>query len=200
MGKQSKQWQTWFSWAPKSLQMLTSTVKVENACSLEGKLWAVWKWKWSRSVLSDSLGPVDCSPPSSSIHGILQARILEWVAISFSRGSSRPRDRTQVSQIAGRRFNLCTTREAHEQCRQHNKKYRHYFPDKRLSSQSYGFSSSHVWIWEFNYKEGWASRNWCFWTVLLEKTLESLLDCKEITALHFFRRKSILNIRWKDWC
>ena len=69
------------------------------------------KWKWSRSVVSDSLRPADCSPPSSSIHGILQARILEWVAISFSRGSFWPRDRTQVSHIAGRRFNLCTTRE-----------------------------------------------------------------------------------------
>ena len=51
-------------------------------------------------------GPVDCSPPGSSIHGVLQARILEWVAISFSRGSSRPKDRTQVSRIAGRGFNL----------------------------------------------------------------------------------------------
>ena len=57
---------------------------------------------------------MDCSPPSSSIQGILQARILEWVAISFSRGSSRPRDRTQVSHIAGRRFNLCATREAYQ--------------------------------------------------------------------------------------
>ena len=55
--------------------------------------------------------PVDCSPPSSSVHRILQARILEWVAISFSR-SSQPRDRTKVSHIAGRCFNLCTTREA----------------------------------------------------------------------------------------
>ena len=72
----------------------------------------VWKWKWSLSVVSDYLRPVDGSPPSSSIHGILQARILEWVAISFSRGSSRPRDQTQVSHIAGRCFNLCTTREA----------------------------------------------------------------------------------------
>ena len=55
---------------------------------------------------------MDCSPPGSSVHGILQARILERVAISFSRGSSRPRDRTQVSRIRGRRFNLWTTREA----------------------------------------------------------------------------------------
>ena len=62
--------------------------------------------------MSDSLRPVDCSPPSSSIHGILQARIQEWVVISLSRGSSRSRDRTQVSRVAGRCFNLCTTREA----------------------------------------------------------------------------------------
>ena len=61
--------------------------------------------------MSDSLRPMDCSPPSSSIHGILQARILEWVAVSFSRASSRPRDRSQVSHIAGRRFNLCATKK-----------------------------------------------------------------------------------------
>ena len=54
-----------------------------------------WKWKWICSVVSDSLRPVDCSPPGSSVHGILQARILEWVAISFSRGSSWPRDWTR---------------------------------------------------------------------------------------------------------
>ena len=56
--------------------------------------------------------PMDCSPPGSSVHGILQARILEWVAISFSRGSSWSRDRTQVSHIAGRFFTVWATREA----------------------------------------------------------------------------------------
>ena len=56
--------------------------------------------------------PMDCSLPGSSVHGIFQARVLEWVAISFSRGSSQPRDRTQVSHIRGRRFNLWATREA----------------------------------------------------------------------------------------
>ena len=66
----------------------------------------------SHSVVSDFFDPMGCSPPSSSVHGILQARILEWIAISFSRGSSRPRDQTQVSHIAGRHFNLCATREA----------------------------------------------------------------------------------------
>ena len=75
------------------------------------------KWKWSCSVMSDSFcDPVDCSPPGSSIHGILQARILEWVAIPFSRGSSQSRDRTHVSRIAGIRFNLWATREAHLFC------------------------------------------------------------------------------------
>ena len=60
--------------------------------------------------------PMDCSPPGSSIHGILQGRILEWVAISFPRGCSQPRDRTQFSCIAGRCFNLWATREALSEC------------------------------------------------------------------------------------
>ena len=57
-------------------------------------------------------------------------------------------------------------------------------PAKCPSSQSYGFSSSHVWMWELDYKERWVLKNWCFWTVVLEKTLESLLDCKEIQPVH----------------
>ena len=68
--------------------------------------------------------------------------------------------------------------------RQHIKKQRHYFADKCPSSQSPGFSSIHVWMWELDYKESWALKNWCFWTVVLEKTLESPLDCKEIQPVH----------------
>ena len=74
-----------------------------------------WYWKSESEVAQSCLtlcDSMDCSPPGSSVHGILQARILEWVAISFSRGSSRPRDWTQVSHIAGIRFNLRATREA----------------------------------------------------------------------------------------
>ena len=63
-------------------------------------------------------------------------------------------------------------------------KSRHYFPDKGPSSQSYGFSNSHVWMWELDHKESWAPKNWCFWTVVLEKTLESPLDCKEIQQVN----------------
>ena len=63
---------------------------------------------------------------------------------------------------------------------QHINKRRHYFADKGLCSQCYGFSSSHVWMWELDHKEGRVPKNWCFWTVVLEKTVESLLDSKEI--------------------
>ena len=63
-------------------------------------------------------------------------------------------------------------------------KSRHYFAKKGPSSQGYGFSSRHVWIWELDYKESWALKNWCFWTVVLEKTFESPLDCKEIQLVH----------------
>ena len=67
---------------------------------------------------------------------------------------------------------------------QHIKKQRHYFANKGPSSQGYGFTHSHVWMWELDYKESWAPKNWCFWTVVLEKTLESPLDCKEIQPVH----------------
>ena len=63
-------------------------------------------------------------------------------------------------------------------------KSRHYFAGKGLSSQSYGFSSSHLWMWELDYKESWVLKNWCFRTVVLEKTLETPLDCKEIQPVH----------------
>ena len=74
----------------------------------------------------------------------------------------------------------CSLEESYDQPRQHVKKQRHYFANKGPSSQSYGFPNSHVWMWELDCEENWAPKNWCFWTVLLEKTLESLLDCKEI--------------------
>ena len=97
------------------------------------------KWKWSRSVVSNSSWPPDSSLPGSSIHRI---------------------------------------------SRQHIKKQRHYFANKGPSSQSYGFYNTHVWVWELDCEESWALKNWCFWTVVLEKTLDSPLDCKEIQPVH----------------
>ena len=103
-----KQWQPLFSWAPKSLQIVTAALKLRHV-----------PWK-----------------------------------------------------------------KSYDQSRQHIKKQRHYFADKGPASQRYGFSSSHVWMWELDYKESWVLKNWCFWTVVLEKTLESPLDCKEIQPVH----------------
>ena len=77
-----------------------------------------------------------------------------------------------------------------DQPRQYIKKQRHYFANKGLSSQSYGFSISQVWMWELDYKESWAPKSWCFWTLVLEKTLESPLDCKEIQPVHLKGDKS----------
>ena len=66
----------------------------------------------------------------------------------------------------------------------HIKKQRHYFTNQGPSSQGYGFSSGHVWIWELDCEESWVSKNWCFWAVVLEKTFESPSDCKEIQPVH----------------
>ena len=109
MGKQWKQWQTLFSWAPKSLQMVTAAMKLKDTCSLK---------------------------------------------------------------------------KSYNKPRQHIKKQRYYFANKGLSSQSYGFSSSHVWMWVLDHKESWVPKNWCFWTVVLDKTLESPMNCKEIKPVN----------------
>ena len=109
MGKQWKWWQTLFWGAPKSLKMVTATMKLKDAYSLE---------------------------------------------------------------------------ESYGQPRQHIKKQRHCFSNKFPSSQSYGFSSSRVRMWELDCKESWVLKNLCFWSVVLEKTLESPLDCKEIQPVN----------------
>ena len=79
---------------------------------------------------------------------------------------------------------LTPWKESCDQLRQHIKKERHYFANKSLHSQSYGFSSNHVWMWELDYKESWELKNWCFWIVVLEEIPESPVDCKEIQTVH----------------
>ena len=79
---------------------------------------------------------------------------------------------------------LTPWKESYDQPRQHIQKQRHYFANKGLSSQGYHFSSGHVWMWELDCEESWALKNWCFWTVVLEKTLECPLDCKEIQPVY----------------
>ena len=114
MGKQWKQCQTLFFWAPKSLQMVTAAMKLKDTCFLEEKLWPTL-CEVAQSCLT-LCNPMDCSLPGSFIHGVFQARVLEWVAISFSRESSQPRIWTRVSCIAGRFFTDWAMKEAHSLC------------------------------------------------------------------------------------
>ena len=79
---------------------------------------------------------------------------------------------------------LAPWEESYDQPRQHIKKQRHYFANKSPFSQSYGFSNTHVWMWKLDHKESWAPKKCCFWTVVLEKTLESPLNCREIKPVH----------------
>ena len=102
----------------------------------------------------------------------------EWLTLFWG----APKSLQMVT--AAMKFKNTPWKESYDQLRQHIKKQRHYFAHKCLSSQSYGFSSSHVWMWALAYKESWAPKNWCFWTVVLEKTLESPLDSEEIQPVH----------------
>ena len=104
----------------------------------------------------------------------------QWLTLFWG----APKSLQMVTAAMKLKGTLTTWKESYDQPRQHIKKQRHCFASKGPSRQSYGFSSSHVWMWELNDKEGWAPKNWCFWTVVLEKTLESLLGCKEIQPVH----------------
>ena len=91
---------------------------------------------------------------------------------------------------------LTPWKKSYDQPRQSIEKQRHYFANKRPASQSYGFPSSRVWMWDLDYKESWVPKNWCFWTMELEKTLESPLDSKEMQAVHPKRNQSWIFI-WR---
>ena len=100
-------------------------------------------------------------------------------------------------QLSALQSNTILTQSAQiEQVRSHRLRAQSH-NGKGPFSQSYGFSSIHVWMWELDHKEGWAQKNWCFQIVVLDKTLESLLDYKDIKPV---KRKSSLYIHWKDWC
>ena len=129
MGKQGRHWETFFSWAPKSLQMVPAAMKLKK------------KKK--------------------------KATAAPW-------------------------------KKCYHQPRQHIKMQRHYFANKGLSSQNYGFSSSHVWMWESDHKESWVLKYWCFWILVLEEPLECPLHCKEIKPVNPKRDQSWIFIGRTD--
>ena len=103
----------------------------------------------------------------------------QWLTLFFWASKS-----LQMVIVAMKLKDAYSLKESYDQPRQHITKQKHYFVNKGPSDQGYGFSSGHVWMWELDYKKSWAPKNWCFWTVVLEKTLESPLDYKEIQLVH----------------
>ena len=103
----------------------------------------------------------------------------QWETLYFGAPKS-----LQMVTAAMKLKTLVLWKKSYDQPRQHIEKQRHCFANKGLSSQSCSFSSGHVWMWELGYKENWVLKNWCFWTVVLEKTLESTLDCKKFQPVH----------------
>ena len=114
----------------------------------------------------------------------VKSSIVEKLHLSIPRRNSSPKSQSSLSAYADpdTHFKFITTftpwKESYDQSRKHIKKQRHYFANKGPFSQGYGFSSGHVWMWELDCEESLAPKNRCFWTVVLEKTLESPLDCK----------------------
>ena len=102
----------------------------------------------------------------------------QWATIFFGSKLSADVDCSHEIKM------LVPWKKSYDQPRQHIKKQRHYFANKGPSSQSCGFSSSRVWMWEMDRKESWVLKSGCFWTVVLEKTLESPLDCKEMKPIN----------------
>ena len=102
----------------------------------------------------------------------------QWQTLFFEAPKS-----LQMVNAATKLKDACSLEKSYDQARQHIKKQTLHCQKKGSSSQSYGFSSSHVWMWELDYKESWELKNWCYWTVVLKKTLESSLDCKEFQSV-----------------
>ena len=129
-----------------------------------------------------SLGWEDPLEKGKATHSsILAWRIPRTVQ---SMGSQRVRHNWATFTFIHEIKTLAPWKRSYDKPRQNIKKQRHYFTNKGPSSQSYAFFNSHVWMWELDYKESWALKNWCFWTMVLEKTFESPLDCKAIQLIH----------------
>ena len=129
---------------------------------------------------------------SRHIHIVLDGKSFGscWICCGRRSGERSISDDSQVSGFSiwvHKPWNwktLAPWKKSYDQPRQHIKQQKHHFADKGLYSQSYGFSGSHVWMWELDYNEGWALKNWCFQTVMLGRTLESPLDSREIKLVN----------------
>ena len=142
-------------------------------------LWLFSRTQWDRQHLVE--GSLNCATKRVDLEDTDWKILIGTVRDFIFWGSKITADGDCSHEI---KRCLLIGKKIYDQPRHHIKKQRHYFANNGPSSQSYDFSSSHVWMWELDYIESWAQKNWCFWTVVLEKTLESPLDCKEIQPVH----------------
>ena len=160
MGKQWKQCQTLFFWAPKSLQMVTAAMKLKDAYSLEGKLWSTY------AMLSHFSRVRLCATPYTAPHqappSLGFSRQEHWSGLPFP---------SPMHESEKWKWSRSVESDSQRPHGLQPKKQRLCFANKGLFSQGYGFSSGHVWMWELDHKVTWVLKNWCFWTVVLEKTL-----------------------------
>ena len=143
-------------------------------------LWMKVKEESEKAGLKLNIQKTKIMAPDPITSWQIDGETMEIVTDFISLGSKITADSDCSHEIK----TLALCKKSYDKPRQCNKKQRHYFADKGPHSQSYGFSSSHVWMWELDYKESWAPKNWCFWTVVLEKTLESPLESKEIKPVN----------------
>ena len=128
-----------------------------------------------------SLSQEDPLEKEMATHSSILAWRISWTEEPGGLQSTGSQSRTRLREFT---FTFTTSwKESYDQPRKHIEKQRHYFVNKGPSSQGYGFSSSHVWMWEMDHKAGWMPKNWCF-KLVLEKTLESPLGCKEIKPVN----------------
>ena len=153
-----------------------------------------WKWRTTKGLLDESergewKSWLKTQHSENWDNGIQSHHCManRWVNNGNSEGlyfRGAPKSLQMVLAAIKLKDTCSLGKKSYDQTRQHIKKQRHYFANKGPSSQGYGFSSSHVWICDLDYKENWALKSWCFWTAVLEKTLEGPLDCMEIKLVN----------------
>ena len=161
--------------------MVTAAIKLKDACSLKEKLWPTLCDVKSFSHVRLFATPWTVTYHAPPSMGFSQQEY--WRELPFPSPGDLPNPGIELRSPTLHADTLLSEPPG-KPPRQHIKKQRHYFANKGPSSQSYGFSTGHGWMWKLDYKESWAQKNWCFWTVVLEKTLESPLDSKEIQPVH----------------
>ena len=192
-----------FSWTPESLGTGTVAMKLKDACSLLGLDWC---WSWNSNTLATSCKaltswkrPWCCEGLGAGGEGDdrgwdgWMASPTRWAWVWVNSRSLRSTGSPGIHWVTKSRSRLSDWTElnwtapwkkSYNKTRQGIKKQKYHFVYKSLNSQIYGFYSNHVWLWVLNHEKGWESKNWCFQTLVLEKTLESPLDSKEVKPVN----------------